>query len=276
MTDPLRSTAGATHDAVAGAPGRPRSRTVALWPREHGAYAALGFPLAVAHATGSATPSGWLMTLAATAAFVGHEPLLVRLGRRGARARRERGRQAAVWLTATATVAALAATAAVATTPTAARASFALPAALVTTMGVVLAADRERTLFGEVLAAVTFAAFAVPVALAGGTDPHRTWATFLVWCLGAIASTGAVRAIVAHQRAPRSAAARFAATGAATALAIAFGALGWLDARATMALMPVLEATGLLALLAPHPRMLRVVGYTLLGANALTAALLAL
>src|SRR6188474_1875399 len=74
-----------------------RDRTTML-PREHGAYGQLLFPLGAALAIAGVHPSGMLTATAAVAAFVAHEPLVLLLGGRGARARREQRRQAIMWL----------------------------------------------------------------------------------------------------------------------------------------------------------------------------------
>jgi hypothetical protein len=58
----------------------------ALYPKEHGAYAILGIPLAAALVIGGTGVVALLTALAAVAGFVAHEPLMVSLGRRGQRA----------------------------------------------------------------------------------------------------------------------------------------------------------------------------------------------
>jgi len=74
-----------------------------MWPKEHGAYGQLVFPLATAFAIAGATAPALLTAIAVTAAFLAHEPLIVLLGRRGVRARRDHFRRAAIWLTASGT-----------------------------------------------------------------------------------------------------------------------------------------------------------------------------
>ncbi|MBK8937310.1 MAG: YwiC-like family protein [Polyangiaceae bacterium] len=69
-----------------------------LMPREHGAYGQLVLPAAAALI---AWPSfgGAALAVAATAMFLAHEPALVLLGQRGARARAELGAAARSRLT---------------------------------------------------------------------------------------------------------------------------------------------------------------------------------
>ena len=71
-------------------PKKPRS----LWPKEHGAYAQLLAPLALALVHGPITPASVALAIASVLAFVAHEPLLVVLGLRGTRAAREEGPRA--------------------------------------------------------------------------------------------------------------------------------------------------------------------------------------
>jgi hypothetical protein len=70
------------------------SRTTQL-PKEHGAYGQLAFPQLAALTAVGVTVTSALWTLTKTAAFLGHEPLLVLLGRRGTRRRGEESRAAA-------------------------------------------------------------------------------------------------------------------------------------------------------------------------------------
>src|SRR5437762_3573628 len=72
-------------------PARPRS----LAPKEHGAYGQLGLPLVTGLAMGRPGVAAAALAVAAAAAFVAHEPLLILAGQRGTRARREEGPRAA-------------------------------------------------------------------------------------------------------------------------------------------------------------------------------------
>jgi choline-glycine betaine transporter len=65
------------------------SRTPSLLPREHGAYAQVIFPLLTALALGGITVSALLLVIATVTVFLAHEPVLVLLGNRGGRAKRE-------------------------------------------------------------------------------------------------------------------------------------------------------------------------------------------
>jgi hypothetical protein len=65
-----------------------------MLPKEHGAYGQLLFPMATAFAVAGVSPESGVAAAAMTAVFLAHEPLLVWLGRRGSRAKRENGRRA--------------------------------------------------------------------------------------------------------------------------------------------------------------------------------------
>ena len=58
-------------------------------PREHGAYAELLFPIVTVFLGGSPTTSTWLLAVGAIACFLANEPLLVLVGQRGNRTKRE-------------------------------------------------------------------------------------------------------------------------------------------------------------------------------------------
>ena len=76
---------------------RPGGRRSML-PREHGAYAALLFPVLTVVAAGQPTVVAWLLIAAAGVLFLAHEPMLVILGRRGSRIARERAATARILL----------------------------------------------------------------------------------------------------------------------------------------------------------------------------------
>ena len=59
-----------------------------LKPKEHGAYAILLIPMLTSFLGWGITTSGTCVALAAFAGFMAHEPLLVMIGNRGARAQR--------------------------------------------------------------------------------------------------------------------------------------------------------------------------------------------
>ena len=69
-----------------------------MLPREHGAYSQMALPLVTSFVVAGVTLPAALTGLAVVFGFLAHEPLLVRLGRRGVRARAESERRANVSL----------------------------------------------------------------------------------------------------------------------------------------------------------------------------------
>jgi len=254
----------------------PDRRTVKLVPREHGAYGQLALPLAVALLSGTAGWAAWMFTLAALAAFVSHEPLLIKLGRRGDRARVQAGSQALRSLIAIAGIGSLAAAAGLALGPSSARWSALGCAALALLLAAQVARNAERSLTGELLAAATLPALAVPVALSAGVPTGRAVSVWLVWTLAFAAATCAVRDTVAHHKYGRPLSLRLAPLAVIATLAGSASALGWLQRAQAVALIPMLAALFAIAVRPPHPRHLRRVGWALLFASATTAALLIL
>ena len=254
----------------------PAQRTVWLVPREHGAYGQLALPLAVAHLSGTGGWAAWLFTLAALAAFMSHEPLLVALGRRGNRARSQAGSQAFRLLIVMAGIGSLAAAAGLALGPSSARWSTLGCAFLAVLLAVQVARDAERSLLGELLVVATLPALAVPVALSVRVPTGTAVGAWLVWTLGFAAATCAVRDTVAHRKHGLPPSLRLAPLAVIVILAGSASALGWLQRAQAVALAPMLATLLAIVVRPPHPRHLRRVGWTFLVASATTAMLLIL
>lgn len=254
------------------APARP------LVPREHGAYGQLLFPLATALALGRPGLASAALAVAAGLAFVAHEPLLVLLGQRGARARREDRPRARRALAALGLGAAACAAAGLALAPPAARLALALPAALAGAVGALVLLHREKTLAGELVVAAALSSAGLPVALAGGVPLPRAAAAWVAWVLALAAATLGVRVVLARGRAKGGRTAGGAAHAAATVLLVAAGfalaaRLG-VPAGAAWALLPM-ALLSLVACLGRVPaRRLRELGWAVVGAAAVTMAAL--
>jgi len=237
---------------VSSAPGR-RS----LVPREHGAYAQLGMPLAAAYAGGQPGAAAWLFGAAAVAAFLAHEPLLVLLGHRGGRALAEAGgrarRRVVGLLAGGATAAALGTRLA-----PAAAATGLIPLVFTLALGAFLLRRRERTYAAEVLAAVALAGAGLPVAISAGWQARAALAAFVGWSSGFAAVTFVVWSI-AHRRSPRRAARALALLAPAVAIGIASHLVGR-QAAATGAPLVLLAAA--VVAVRPAARRLRSVGWT--------------
>jgi hypothetical protein len=252
-----------------------------LWPREHGAYAQLGVSLAaalgLAPVLAPAPASGSLSKALAQALltvllFLASEPLLVLLGRRGPNPAPGAGRRLAL-LCGLAAAAGAAAWA----RPEPGQAASLVPALVLGTglFGLFLA-KRERTAAGELVGALSFAAAALPVAVAGGAGPAR--AAQLAILLGAMLSLAmaAVHAHLAALRAghggPRLAAALLAV---AVTAAASWAGGSWLPRHAFTVFLPMTLAALGIWWFPPAPRRLKAVGWLAAGC-ALAGAALAL
>lgn len=248
-----------------------------MFPREHGAYGQLLFPLVTALAIARPGASAFALAGAAIATFIAHEPLLVLLGQRGARAARAERRRALAWFGGFGVAAVVLAAAGIARMPPAARLALAVPAVLALVLAAVIAVHREHTTGGEILSAVTLSSLSLPIALAAGATLVASLTCVLVFAASFVVATLAVRAMIVWMRHPLGASTR---VGAAALAAGAVGALVVL-ARASLtteaapwAALPVCAIAFVLAALAPSPRHVRAIGWLLVGATALEAIVL--
>ncbi len=249
-----------------------------LLPHEHGTYFQLGLPLATALAvTGASGPALWLAG-AAVAGFLAHEPLLLLLGQRGARRLERDGGRAWRWGGLLAVMGALCFVLGVAGMDAAARPFLALPLILAGEVLLLAWGKQERTTSGEVLASLALAAWAVPVAVAGGLPSQAALALWGTFGLAFAQATLAVRLVILAGK-PRASRAGPRALGTGlTGLGLVV-AVGWalhadVSAWRVAALLPGgLVALALCATL-PSPRHLRPIGWGVAAASLLTTVLL--
>lgn len=246
----------------------------ALIPREHGAYAQLSLPLVTALLGGSPGPTAAALCVAPIAAFMAHEPMLVLLGHRGPRALREDRARASLWLTASAGVAATTGSFGLISLG-AERAWSALPAfGAAVLLAPFIASRKEKTAWGEVIAAIAMASAALPASIASGISPTLAIAAIFAWSLGAIVATCGVRTVIAAQRNATSLPGRIAVPAMVSALGAIAVAPGWLPWWSFAAAAPSMVLALGLATKPPHPRHLKTVGWTLAGASMVTLVLL--
>lgn len=250
-------------------------RQVLFFPREHGAYAELLFPLMGAFIIGAANAAAAAISLATIAAFVIHEPVWVVLGRRGSRSRREHGRDARRFLLVVTLVAVASGVAGFVLAPVTARWALVLGLGLAALPAVLTAADRERSLAGEILLAWSLSSPSVAVALATGVSLHTALCAWVVWGVGYSVSTADIRTVIGRVRRGYASHANLAitVTGLAGMLAAVLGRL--LPATYLLAVAPLLAVGIVLRLWRVHPRRLRAAGWTLVGASGVTLVLLA-
>ena len=175
-----------------------------LWPREHGAYFQLAIPLLAACARRAPSVAMILLALAAAAAFLAHEPLLVVLGHRGPRRLAQDGRRARRRLMLLVGAAIGLGVAGLAIAPGGTLVAAAIVAGPV---GLAIGCGYRRvahTLAGELVAAVALTGATVVVQVAGGAALGAALETWLGWSLGFGAATLAVHRVLARHKRPAS------------------------------------------------------------------------
>lgn len=255
--------------------------TMSMLPREHGAYGQLAFPLGTALVVAGATFPGVLIAVSAVAGFLAHEPLLVALGRRGARARRDHASRAVVWLLTTGTIALAAGSVALWMAPAGTRWSFLVPLLPTALLAGALISDREKTTVGEITAATAFSCVAVPVCLVAGAAVSTAFAVAIAFASLFAGSTLGVRVVILKVRGGGDpdqvrAARRLlliltvcVSVGLVTAAMSAV--LPW---TTLLAIVPGFIVAAALALRPPASTHLRTVGWTLVSTSTAAALIL--
>lgn len=247
-----------------------------LAPKEHGAYAQLGLPLATALICGRPRLAALALATSAIAAFLAHEPALLLLGRRGARARREESRRALWVLLGWLFLATCAATIGFWSSPRPVLLA-AIPGALLFLASIALiAANRERTTAGEIGIATALVSAAMPVAVAAGWSIQNATAAAIAWSVGLGAATVAVRGILAAKKRNTPPSRTAALVAIAPIFAGLLAAAGLLPLWAFAATVPLVALAVVIALRPPQPRALHAVGWTLVAATVATGAVIAL
>ena len=228
-------------------------------------------------AVGRPGVAAWSFAAAVVCAFLAHEPLLILLGQRGPRARRERQDDAVRWFAAFATVsAALGAVAFVLMTPLA-RLAVAVPMAFALILAGLIFAHRERTTTGEAVSAMTLASVAIPLAVASGASITTALTCAAAFASGFVAATICIHAVIAHARYPpgiRSRATAILVTVAVLSILVSLRSRGVVASVAPWAAAPLLVGGAALAAVPPSTRQLRIVGWTLVATTAATSLVL--
>jgi hypothetical protein len=249
-----------------------------LLPKEHGAYAQLGFPLATGLWYGAGQPGALAFAAAAVTLFLAHEPLSVLVGLRGVRLRDALVLPARRRLWLLVGLGALSLVLAALVAPGRAWVGALVPLAPGLALVPLFLARRVKTLAGEVVAVLAFSGSLVPVALSGPATWAEAGLGAAVWAAVFVPAVVAVHAVKAsHKGKPRS---RWLvpATPALAALAVVAAALvadGALEpGRRALAVLPSALVVAGVGLVLPHPRHLKRIGWVLVGANVLTLVLL--
>jgi hypothetical protein len=252
--------------------------TRAILPREYGAYAELAFPLLTAFLLGGVTVAGLGFTVAVLAWFLVREPLAVLNGVRGVRLEAALGGPArrAAWLLGL--LGAAGAGAGMLLAPPAARVWALVPGACAVVLAPALLRGRPKTLGAELVVAVALATMILPIGLSAGIHSSTARQASGVWAASFVLATLAVHAIKA--RAKPELGARWAIrvtpvlAGAVAGAGLAGGATALWPWPVGAAVLPsALLVLGALWL-GTHPRRLKRVGWSLVGANLVTLALL--
>ena len=255
-------------------PGRPQRQGPSLLPREHGVYAEVLFPILTALIIGPASLGGACFSVAVIAAFLVHEPVLVLLGRRGGRAKRETSSQARRQLIVLALIAAVSGLIGLWHAPNAVRIAFIVLVPIAVPLAFLVVTKQEKTFFGESLVALVLSVASIPIAMAGGASIHAAGAIALVWTIVFVTSTATVHAILARTKKHTNVPAVLVTVAALLVAAVAAwgnvnGGPMWL-----LSLVPApLIAAGVLIARLPVRR-LRLLGWLLVAGNLATAVLL--
>jgi hypothetical protein len=256
-----------------------------LFPKEHGAYGQMAFPLLTSLLTSlivtGITVGSLLFVLAVIAGFIAHEPLLVVLGLRGPRAKREDGRTAMWWLALLVIVLAAAGLVSFRWMPAGHRWTVALP--LVPSLYLFWAAisGHGKSTTAEVAVAIAFSLTAVPLCLFGGPSVATGVIIAIAFAANFVLATLAVRAVIVKVRGggdPRQAAlirrSVFVLSGVIAAALGVVAAVRALPAVPLISVVPGIAVALWIASNPPPPSRLRAVGWTLVTTSAVTAALL--
>ena len=249
-----------------------------LIPREHGAYAELGFPLLSGLLLGSPGAASWLFVAAALLLFVANEPVVILLGGRGRRLQEDLCAPARRQLAILGLLGGAAGLAALWLAPPDARLLALVPAAFAAGLVPVILGKRLKSLAGEVLAAAAFSAMHLPVAAAGGATGVLLWGPAAMWFVTTVVATLSVHAIKARVTGAAPWAVPAAVWGALLGLVAAVATAVWAPDWRVVALAAGLPLAGVAVInhLALSPKKLKHVGWTVVAANAVAVGVLAI
>lgn len=229
-----------------------------LKPKEHGAYAILGIPIATALLIAGPTLVGLCVAFAAVAGFLAHEPLLVTLGHRGSRAQRTTpaaSRRLAVLLLITIACGCVA----IVLGSTAVQWSLLLCGVLATASFALAIAGKHKTLGGQLFGVLGLSVPCVSIMLAGGLAVSTTGEAWATWLIGFAATTMAVRGVIAAQKRHS----RSVHWTALAGLSLLVSGLTLAGFRLPIATLPMIAMSWYLMLYPPPAKQLKRVGWTL-------------
>lgn len=248
-----------------------------LLPQEHGAWGQLAMPLLSGLALAGPSTAGALLAAGTVLLFLAHEPWLVAIGHRGARARLQDGPRALRAMVGLVAAAAVAGGTGLWLAPPEARAAALLPAGLAAVVVLMVLVERERTIPGELAVAFALAGAGGVVALASGAPPAAATASFAVWSIAFGCSVFAVqtvlrRALARGGRDPGTlhAAAVLTLAAGGSAAALTHGLGGFVP----LAVAPTALLSLVVCLARFPPARLRRLGWALVASTTLTLVVL--
>jgi hypothetical protein len=254
------------------------NRSGALFPREHGAYGQVAFPLVTALVVAGPSIAAVLLVVAIVAGFLAHEPAAIVLGQRGSRASQGLRVSARRWLSVTLATGSATSVAALTIMDSTTRWSLAVPALPALLLAVAMVNGREKSWYGETAAALAFAGGAVPVTMAAGAPIEVAWTVAIPFALLFTTTTLAVRVVILRVRGGGDPGAAAATRRATLTLCVAAAALigvvtmgGWLAPSLLIATAPGLLTASIVAARPPSPTRLRTLGWSLVTVSTLTA-----
>jgi hypothetical protein len=254
---------------------------MSLYPKEHGAYGQMAFPLVTSLLVTGLSRGAVAFAVAIVAGFLAHEPMLVVLGLRGPRARRESGRTATRWLVVLLAVLVASGSIAALSMPAPLRGALLLPLIPAMYLFRAAATGGGKSLAAEIAVAIAFSLAAIPLCLLGDPSPIPGIAIAVVFATNFVLATLAVRVIILKVRGggdPRAAATTrravvILAIATASSIAATIG-IGVLPAAPMLSAVPALAVPLWIAAAPPPPTRLRAIGWTLIATSTAIAMLL--
>jgi hypothetical protein len=281
-----------------------------LLPKEHGAYAELAFPLITGLALAVPSLPALALGAAAVAFFLANEPMNILLGARGRRLKDDLGGRARTRGTVLLGTGIFLGALGVGGAGASVWPELLAPALAGVLLLLTILAGRQKTLWGEFLVVTAFSTLLLPLASASGAESGRAVAATAVWWVSFALGTLEVHAIkTRHKNTGRNQWTRWGSPLASgmVVLGVLALVLGWwglvgggvvphgrvgvtgsgltpwgvgvagisphLVPSAWALLLPA-AAILVLALMRVHPRRLKRVGWTLVGANTLALIIL--
>lgn len=236
----------------------------------------LALPLLTAVLRGSLSWSAAWFSVAAIMGFLAHEPLLVVLGQRGSRLRREGGRAARNALLRRLVIAAIAMGAGIWLGEAVVRiSSVALVAVGVIALG--LSMQRAERSPAGVMVPWLAAAAAFPTAVASGWDPFYAGCAVMLWGSTGALAMASVRSLLPRRRSESGSLFEYLAILSSPVIAVILGywaMKGQCPMGAALAALPPLAVCAGLVTLRPKPRWLRHVGWSLVVAQLVSLVLI--